>query len=60
MNSILSKNAATEYTFCPHCGVDVTIFSHEDDCPCVRHNNRHQTATARSLDIDSLIEIARN
>jgi hypothetical protein len=43
MNSILSKTAATEYTFCPHCGVDVTIFSHEDDCPCVRHNNKHQS-----------------
>jgi transcription initiation factor IIE alpha subunit len=22
------------YTFCPKCGVDVTIFSHEGDCPC--------------------------
>lgn len=34
---------SNDYTFCPHCGVDVTIYSHEDDCPSVRH--RHNTST---------------
>lgn len=35
-----------DYTFCPHCGVDVTIYSHEDDCPCVRHGHtNHCSAT---------------
>ncbi|KAI9485505.1 MAG: hypothetical protein EXX96DRAFT_613374 [Benjaminiella poitrasii] len=36
VNPILSP-VATEYIFCPKCGVDVTIYSHEDDCPIIRH-----------------------
>lgn len=36
-------STANAYTFCSKCGVDVTIYSHEDDCPCVRH---HTTTTA--------------
>jgi ribosomal protein S27AE len=31
------KNAfESSYSFCPKCGIDITIFSHEDDCPCAR------------------------
>ncbi|KAL0087188.1 hypothetical protein F4703DRAFT_1979203 [Phycomyces blakesleeanus] len=27
------------YSFCPKCGVDVSQFSHEDFCPCIRQGN---------------------
>lgn len=47
MPSIIKTNAfetsANAYTFCPKCGVDVTIYSHEDDCPCVRHTALNNT-----------------
>lgn len=35
----LLDTSVNAYTFCPKCGVDVTIYSHEDDCPCVRHHH---------------------
>ncbi|KAI9022256.1 hypothetical protein CLU79DRAFT_751855 [Phycomyces nitens] len=28
------------YSFCPKCGVDVSQFSHEDFCPCLRQGNK--------------------
>jgi hypothetical protein len=32
-----------EYSFCPKCGVDITIYSHEEDCPCIQ---QHHTEAA--------------
>jgi hypothetical protein len=27
------------YSFCPKCGVDITQFSHEDNCPHANHQH---------------------
>lgn len=45
-NSINPTINTNEYTFCPNCGVDTTIFSHEDDCPCVRHTKVDEALNA--------------
>lgn len=42
----IHQTTANEYTFCPKCGVDVTIYSHEDDCPCVRHHHNNNATAA--------------
>ncbi|KAI7902852.1 uncharacterized protein BX663DRAFT_508642, partial [Cokeromyces recurvatus] len=57
VNPLLSS-IATEYTFCPKCGVDVTIYSHEDDCPLIRYNKTASatlTATTTTATITSTI-----
>ncbi|KAI8987385.1 hypothetical protein BDF20DRAFT_849893 [Mycotypha africana] len=40
-NAFSFNTTLNEYTFCPHCGVDVTIFSHEDDCPSLRQQQEN-------------------
>lgn len=42
-NNLLYTN---EYSFCPKCGVDVTIYCHEEDCPCLRQQQQQEAAAA--------------
>ncbi|KAI9495303.1 hypothetical protein BDB00DRAFT_241889 [Zychaea mexicana] len=34
--SMIPVCQAFQYSFCPHCGVDVSQFSHEASCPILR------------------------
>lgn len=46
-------NQLNTYTFCPKCGVDITIFSHEDNCPLLNstpdNSNTDTSSTLQAL-----------
>lgn len=38
--SYTKMNPINTYTFCPKCGVDTSIYAHEDNCPLEKSNSQ--------------------